>query len=128
MIIAVDFDGTLHDGEWPAIGEPLKDAIETMVRFSDAGCYIILNTCREGKELLEAINWMLGHRIPFNRVNDNHPEMIGQHGWNSRKVFANVYIDDKHVCGLPSWREIYKVVSCKWNGGNHEDEDDNVYP
>ncbi len=37
MIIAVDFDGTLHDAEYPNIGEPVKDAVEMMRRIHEDG-------------------------------------------------------------------------------------------
>lgn len=111
MIIAVDFDGTLHDGEWPSIGSPTDDAVHIMQRLKEDRHYIILYTCREGEALLNAINWMLDNHIPFDRVNDNHPEKSARYGWNSRKVYAHVYIDDKQISPLPSWRAIYDTVT-----------------
>ncbi len=110
MIIAVDFDKTLHLGEWPEIGVPAPYAVEMMQRISIDGHFIILWTCREGKELINAINWMLLHSIPFNLVNENHPDNTVKYGTNSRKINADFYIDDKQVGGLPRWDEIYKEV------------------
>ncbi len=78
------------------------------------------NTPRSnGDLLLEAINWLLDKGFPFDRVNDNAPFNVAKYnGANTRKVYADVYIDDHNVGGLPPWEEIYrliaamKVVSC----------------
>ncbi|MFV0326912.1 MAG: hypothetical protein ACK5LF_21450 [Bacteroides xylanisolvens] len=113
MIIAVDFDGTLHDGEYPNIGNPIKDAIDVMQKLKyREGHYLIIWTCREGILLTEAINWLLANNIPFDRVNDHEPENKAKYGGTTRKVYAHLYIDDKQVGGLPSWPVIYDCV-CK---------------
>lgn len=110
MIIAVDFDGTLHNGEYPGIGTPATDAVTVMQKLRNDGHYIIIWTCREGNLLTEAINWLLSNNIPFNRVNDHEPENKAKYGGNTRKVYAHLYVDDKQVGGLPSWPEIYDCV------------------
>lgn len=84
-----------------------KDAINKLY---DAGHYIIINTCRSGEQLLEAINWMLKEGIKFHRVNDNHPEQSVIYNNNCRKIYAHVYVDDKQVCGLPQWEIIHKYI------------------
>lgn len=111
MIIAVDFDGTLHNGEYPNIGAPVLNAIPMMQKLSYDGHYIIIWTCREGILLTEAINWLLANDIPFHRVNDHEPENKAKYGGTTRKVYAHLYVDDKQVGGLPPWPEIYKFVS-----------------
>lgn len=113
MIIAVDFDGTLHGGRWPEIGNPLPYAREIMTALRDDGHYLIINTARDNSQLIMAVNWLLEKNIPFDRVNDNHPEQIKLYGNNSRKVYAHLYIDDKQVGGLPPWPEIYDYVLSK---------------
>lgn len=110
MIIAVDFDGTLHMGEFPEIGIPMPYAIEMMRKLKMNGHYLIINTCRSNGDLLEAINWLIEKGIPFDRVNDNHPDETAKHNNNSRKVYADVYIDDKQVGGLPTWGEIFGYI------------------
>lgn len=113
MIIAVDFDGTLHDGVYPKIGNPLPSAIDTMQQLKyRENHYLIIWTCREGTLLTEAINWLLENNIPFDRVNDHEPQNKAKYGGTTRKVYAHLYIDDKQVGGLPSWPEIYSYV-CK---------------
>ena len=37
------------------------------------------------------------HGLKFDAVNENLPEMIEWHGNDCRKIFADVYIDDKAV-------------------------------
>lgn len=110
MIIAVDFDGTLHTGAYPSIGDMRPGAQEYMQKLKNDGHYIILNTCRCGDTLLEAINWCLWQSIPIDRVNDNHPELVAKYQSNSRKISADIYVDDKQIIELPSWEEIYKHV------------------
>lgn len=111
MRIAVDFDKTLHLGEWPAIGIPAPDAIEVMKKLKKDGHYLIIWTCRSGDDERDAVNWLLEKGIPFDRVNDNHPEDMVIYGNSSRKINADIHIDDKNLGGLPPWREIYEIIS-----------------
>lgn len=110
MILAIDFDGTLHLGKFPEIGIPAPDAIKIMKQLKADGHYIIINTSRNGEQLLEAINWLLSKDIPFDRVNDNEPTNVAKYNSNSRKIYAHLYVDDRQVGGLPPWSEIYDEV------------------
>lgn len=56
---------------------------------------LILWTCRAGEKLQEAIEWCREHGLLSDAVNDNLPEMIEKWGSNSRKITADIYIDDK---------------------------------
>jgi len=106
MIIAIDFDGTIVRSQYPLIQGEQPYAGEVIRKLHERGHYIIIWTCRTGDNLLEAINWLAGHDIPFDRINDNHPENIAEHGGNNRKVYADIYIDDKNFGGFPGWPEI----------------------
>jgi hypothetical protein len=45
--------------------------------------------------------------VKFHHINENHPENIVQYDSDSRKIFADIYIDDKQLGGLPeSWIDI----------------------
>lgn len=110
MIIAIDFDGTIHNGVWPAIGEPLPGAKEAINNLRAEGHYIIIWTCREGVQQTEMVNWLLARGIGFDRVNDHNPAQVSLYKNNSRKVYAHVYIDDKNIGGLPSWGEIALLI------------------
>ncbi|WP_418894583.1 hypothetical protein [Limibacterium fermenti] len=110
MIIAIDFDETLHSGKWPGIGSPVPYAIETMKRLKKDGHTLIIWTCREGEQQTKMVNWLLEKDIPFDRINDNLPGQSRIYGSNARKVHAHLYIDDRQVGGLPMWTEIYDEV------------------
>lgn len=56
MIIAVDFDGTLCTNKYPQIGEPNKQLFQILINKQKAGDIIILNTCRHGIFLEQAID------------------------------------------------------------------------
>lgn len=97
-IIAVDFDGTLCEDKWPEIGEPNEKLIEYLRNVSDngTGTKLILWTCRTGELLQNAINWCAERLLYFDAVNENVPEVLKWMGGDSRKIFADVYIDDKN--------------------------------
>lgn len=91
MFIGLDFDGTVVDHVYPAIGDPVPGALEWLKAWSDQGGKIILFTMRDGQELEEAREYLEDHGIPLYGVNTN-PE---QHMWtDSPKAYANVYVDD----------------------------------
>lgn len=115
MILAIDFDGTIARGIFPAIDGAKPYAVQMIRKLKADGHYIIINTCRSGQQLLEAINWLLQQEIPFDRVNDNEPTNVAKYGNNSRKVYAHIYVDDKQVGGLPSWLEIYEQITAAEN-------------
>lgn len=110
MIIAVDFDGTIHNGTYPDIGFVFANCREVISRLRQEGHYIIIWTCREGEELLDAINFLLEQNIEFDRVNDNKPSLCEAYNNNSRKVSADVYVDDKNVGGLRDWLKIEDYI------------------
>lgn len=99
--VAVDFDGTLCENAFPNIGEikPNNKAIHELIKnYQKNGYKIILWTCRtdnfERKYLSEAIEWCEQHDIIFDYINEN-PECPW--GDNTRKLYANIYIDDRSV-------------------------------
>lgn len=118
MIIAVDFDKTLHLGEFPAIGIQVPNAKKVMQQLKRDGHYLIIWTCREGIDLTNAVNWLLENEIPFSRINDHKPHTAEQYGYVARKVYADIYIDDKQIGGLPSWNDIYNYINEISNGTN----------
>ena len=90
MIIAVDYDGTIfRDGK---VNETLVSSLQAEQR---KGSVIILWTCREGESLSEAVKTCALHGLRFNYINENCPAAISMLGRNPRKIFADVYIDDK---------------------------------
>jgi len=94
-IIAVDFDGTLCENKYPDIGRPNKDMLHYIKKRKRNGCKIILWTCRNGELLDNAVKWCKAHGLEFDAVNENLPEIIELFGSDTRKIFANLYIDDR---------------------------------
>ncbi len=119
MTIAVDFDGTIVENKYPQIGELQSGAKDTLLRLHEEGHKIIIWTCRSGDLLVEAMNFLLWHGIPFDQVNDNLRENIEQYGGNSRKVCADVYIDDSCILweGEIDWERIYYQFFGEWLNG-----------
>jgi hydroxymethylpyrimidine pyrophosphatase-like HAD family hydrolase len=95
MIYAIDFDGVLADNAWPGIGPPKQPVIDYCKRLKQDGHKLILWTCREGDKLREAVAWCAEHGLTFDAVNENLPEQNELYGNDSRKIGADVYIDDK---------------------------------
>ena len=95
QIIAVDFDGTLCIDSYPNIGFPNLPLIFLLKQMKAQDKKIILWTCRCGRYLAEAVNWCENFGLEFDAVNDNVEEIIEKYGSNSRKIYADVYIDDK---------------------------------
>ncbi|SRR5690554_5226229 len=116
MIIAIDFDGTICRGTYPNIDGLMPYAKESIQALKIDDHYIIINTCRTGSKLLKAINWLLEQKIPFDRVNDNHPGNVALYKSNSRKVYAHIYVDDKNVGGFPGWPEVMREIHIKGKG------------
>ena len=110
MIIAIDFDGTLCNSQYPALGRPMPGATKVMQELKDAGHYLIIWTCRTGDHLRDAINWLLEHQIPFDRVNDHSPENVAIYGEGGQKIYADVYIDDKNLGGFPGWYMVRNIL------------------
>lgn len=95
-IIAVDFDGTLCTNNYPEIGEPIEEVINYVKEQQEAGAKIILWTCRVQQRLADAVEWCSEQGLTFDAVNQNLPEIVEEFGGDSRKVYADEYIDDRN--------------------------------
>ena len=108
--IAVDFDGTIVDHEYPDIGKEKLFAFQTLKELDKLGVRLILWTFRAGKELDDAVNYCRENGIEFYAVNKNYPEEIFT-DTISRKINADVYIDDKNLGGFPGWSEVWQTLN-----------------
>lgn len=109
MIIAVDFDGTIVEHKYPAIGKELPFALDSLKRLAMSGHKIVLWTVREGEHLQAAVDWCHEHGLDFYAVNSEFPNG----GWSDggRKVRADIYIDDRNLGGLPDWSTVYDMIT-----------------
>ena len=109
LIIAVDFDGTIVEDAYPKIGKPLLFAFETLQKLQNEGHRLILWTYRSGKKLEEAVAFCEENNIHFYAVNKSFPEEEFD-GAFSRKIHADIFIDDRNVGGFLGWGEIYQLL------------------
>ena len=110
MIIAVDFDGTIGRHRYPKIGEELPFATETLRMLIREGHRLILWTVREGKLLDEAVEWCRDRGVEFYAINRDFPEEDATGSGFSRKLKADLFIDDRSFGGLPDWGTIYHRI------------------
>lgn len=98
MIIAVDFDGILCRNAFPEIGGVDLDVLSLVKDLKGAGHEIVLWTTRNGKELSAAVEWCKLMGANFDAVNEpaptNKAEYEGVYPTESRKIYADIYIDD----------------------------------
>jgi hypothetical protein len=110
MKIAVDFDGTIVEHKYPAIGEELLFAFDTLKALQKNGHILILWTYRAGKELDEAVDYCRQNGLTFYAVNKSYPEEIFD-STISRKIDADMFIDDRNVGGFPGWSRIWQLLN-----------------
>lgn len=111
MTIAVDFDGTIVEHCYPAIGPEKPFAIDTLKYLCGKRHKLILWTVREGRLLDEAVEYCKSRGLEFYAINKNYPEEKPTHEGYSRKLQADLFIDDRNLGGLPDWGEIYRILS-----------------
>lgn len=111
MTIAIDFDGTIVENRYPAIGNEIPFATATLKMLIRDRHRLILWTVREGKELDDAVEWCRQRGVEFYAVNKDYPEETpdGNHSY-SRKLKADMFIDDRNIGGLPDWGVIYNMI------------------
>lgn len=128
MIIAVDFDGTIVEHLYPAIGQDVPYAIKTLADLIANGHKIILYTMRSDTEptgklpdnikpypkgrkpLTEAVDYLKARGIILYGVNENPT----QKEWTSSpKVYADLYIDDSAL-GCPLKKSLRGMTVVDW--------------
>ncbi len=112
MIIAVDFDGTIVQHKYPEIGAEIPFAIESLLALQQEGHQLILWTYRTGDMLFEAVDFCENRGLEFYSVNSNYPEEEFD-DTISRKIYADLYIDDRNIGGLLDWTDVYRMISTK---------------
>lgn len=110
MLIAIDFDGTVVEHKYPNIGKEIPFATATLRKLIERGHNLVLWTVREGELLEEAVKWCNQHGIVFYAVNKNFGEETTDNQDFSRKIKADIFIDDRNIGGLPDWGIIYDMI------------------
>ena len=119
-VIAVDFDGTCVDFQFPNVGKDIPGAVDVLKKLVLAGYKIVLWTCREDhptninkRYLTEAVKWFEDNGIKLHGVNQLpfEDDIFKQDwGFSSRKLHAAVYVDDKNIGGFVGWDNVEKML------------------
>lgn len=112
-IIAIDFDGTIVEDKYPKIGKPMIFAFETLKRLETDGHRLVLWTYRHGSKLSEAVDFCADHGIEFYSVNSSFQGEEYDVKTQSRKINADIFVDDRNVGGFIGWGEVYQKISGK---------------
>ena len=135
-IIAVDFDGTLVENKWPEIGATNTKVLDYCKEEQAKGTRIILWTNRVGNALDAAVKWCKENDLHLDAVNDNIQESIDFFGFNTRKIYADEFIDDRALnkFSLPyseetsnTWAEKEVGLACQKEREAAEGTDDWKY-
>lgn len=114
MVIAVDFDGTIVEHQYPAIGKPIPFAIDVLKRLQAEGHTLVLWTFRHGQLLQEAIDYCEANELGMYAYNKNYPEEEYSEEV-PRKLSADIFIDDRNIGGLLDWGVVYNILKSGQN-------------
>jgi len=130
VTIAVDFDGTIVEHKYPKIGEEIPFAVETLKMLQQDQHRLILWTVREGELLDEAVEWCRERGLVFWAINRDYPEeTVDNNPHFSRKLKADMFIDDRNLGGLADWGTLYSMIKHhrKWRHMIDDEANMNMY-
>jgi len=110
LTLAIDFDGTIVEDAYPKIGKPNAFAFETLKKLQQNGHRLILWTYRHGKTLDETVAFCKKNGLEFYAVNCSFPNEVFDPK-KSRKINADLFIDDRNVGGFYGWGEVYQLLT-----------------
>ena len=100
MILALDFDGVIHDDKHPVagkrMGEPMPGAAQAIEELQDQGHQVIIHTVR-GNSPKHIEDWLEFYGFDIDTI-------------TATKPVADVYLDDKGM-RFTSWSEALALLS-----------------
>lgn len=111
--LAIDFDGTIVEDAYPGIGQAKMFAFETLLKLQAEGHRLILWTYRHGQALQDAVDFCRKNGLEFYAVNSSFEGEVFDSATQSRKLDADLFIDDRNLGGFPGWGEIYNIIKDK---------------
>lgn len=90
IVVAFDFDDTVYD--YHNKGFTYPRVIDALRRAKAVGCYLICWTGQQNVNLVGS--YLIDNEIPFDVINDN-PPFAKVNLLTPRKVYANIYLDDR---------------------------------
>ncbi len=126
MTIAVDFDGTIVEHAYPRIGKEMLFAFDTLKALQKKGHKLILWTFRDGQTLIDAVQYCKDNGVEFYAVNKSYPEEQFDLSI-SRKINADLFIDDRNVGGFPGWSNIWQMLHPEGGDFSHQLKDPDAH-
>lgn len=117
LIIALDFDGTIHD--YHKKGDTYPKVIALIRKAYSLGCKIIVYSCRDKSRYQEIIDYMEKEDIPYDTINEPIVKLHETDGVVG-KIFYSIFLDDraglrsayecleKAITIIEKWRELYE--------------------
>jgi uncharacterized HAD superfamily protein len=113
LVIAIDFDGTIVDNEYPSIGR-IKPNAKRVINNLYNDHAIIVWTSRTGRYQSAAEQFLKQNGIKYHRINESAPINLKLHKIDTRKIGAHIYIDDCNLgCEKIDWKLIEKQIKKK---------------
>lgn len=113
MILAIDFDGTIVDEDYPNIGKLKPNVVNIINKLYDLGDYIIIWTNRKDADLKSALEFLDKVGIKYHIANDNIKD-VKLNFIPYPKIYADIFIDDRGILGIPNdWNTIYNIIQSK---------------
>ena len=116
--IAIDFDGTIVEHDYPKIGKEMLFAFATIKELQKKGHKLILHTYRTGHLLDEAVEYCKKNGVEFYAVNKNYPEEVITED-TPRKLNVDIFIDDRNVGGFLGWSTVWQLLHPEGGDFNH---------
>ncbi len=116
--IAIDFDGTIVEHDYPKIGKEMLFAFATIKELQKKGHKCILFTYRTGELLDEAVEYCRKNGVEFYAVNKNYPEEKETDN-TPRKLNVDIFIDDRNVGGFLGWSAVWQILHPEGGEFNH---------
>jgi len=117
-ILAIDFDGTIRKSKRATDRgfTLMPHCAETLEKLYNDGFRMILWTCRSPSWLEDVIIFLKKFDILkyFECINENVIDIIW---WDTRKIYADRYIDDLNLQGFPGWIKTYKILKKEFPDG-----------
>jgi hypothetical protein len=124
MVVAVDFDNTIVNSNYPQIGEPKPMAVTALKLFNYIGIRTVIWTCRSNLEPIKT--WLDVYDIEVDAINSN--DALTEDEWEkynykeSRKILYDVLIDDRNLLFVDNWYVYLDLVVRSYlRRGNHNE-------
>ena len=117
-ILAIDFDGTIRKTKRATDegSELMPHCKEVLEKLYNHGFRLILWTCRSEAWTENVVKFLKEKDLLkyFEQINEN---VIDIKWWDTRKVYADRYIDDLNLQGFPGWLKTYKILKEEFLNG-----------